>query len=412
MTRILILAGDVLPFPGYPTTGAGLRAWSIGQGLRHAGFEVAFSMPDCHLKTDCTDEERELSWNTLDRERPVRRFKPDVIVACHWPAMPARRLDIPIVLDLHGPHLMERCCWDVQKAREGITEKIDAFQKADFFVCAGERQRYYFFNWLMLAGFPLESSLIAVIPVSLSPDMPERRADLLAASGDPTIVYGGMFLPWQNPVYGLECLLEAMESSKRGHLRVFGGPHPIVTDKSGRFDELEKKLRAHPRVTLESPRPHDELLSIYLQAHLAFDLMEPNFERELAFTTRTVEYLWCGLPVVYGTYAELSSLIERSQAGWLLETTTPRAELIHSIADILLDSAELNRRSRHARTLVAENLTWDRTMKPLVDFCHHPRRAAPQTASLLPLTTGQSNGLTEKTFSDTIKERLRNLFRA
>ena len=33
----------------------------------------------------------------------------DAVLFCHWPAMQLRRrLDVPTVIDFHGPHMLER----------------------------------------------------------------------------------------------------------------------------------------------------------------------------------------------------------------------------------------------------------------------------------------------------------------
>ncbi len=377
-TRVLIIAGDVLPLPGYATTGAGLRAWGIGQGLKSAGFEVEFSMPSCYVKHSDTGAVRDLSWDWEDRERPIRRARPDVVVICHWPAMPSRRLGVPTVLDLHGPHLMERYFWDPERARAGVAEKLAAFRNADYFVCAGERQRFYFANWLLMAGFPMDSSLIGVVPVSVSPELPERKARG-ASVGGPVIVYGGLFLPWQDPVMPIRALVDAMDATGRGMLHVFGGPHPVVKDTSGRFEKLCADLEAHPRVRLHEPLAREPLLDFYLGADMAFDLMAPNLERELAFTTRTVEYLWCGLPVIYNDYAELSGLIAKHQAGWTLPVSDPVALRQH-LEEILGSSGEIAARGENAWRAVRQALAWDRTIEPLAAFCREPFRTSPGRA--------------------------------
>jgi len=38
MARILVISGDILPYPGFPTTGAGLRAWGLAKGLESRGM--------------------------------------------------------------------------------------------------------------------------------------------------------------------------------------------------------------------------------------------------------------------------------------------------------------------------------------------------------------------------------------
>ena len=45
MARIVVISGDILPFPGLPTTGAGLRAWGLGKGLESRGHEVILGFP-------------------------------------------------------------------------------------------------------------------------------------------------------------------------------------------------------------------------------------------------------------------------------------------------------------------------------------------------------------------------------
>lgn len=375
MTKILIIAGDVLPLPGYPTTGAGLRAWGLGQGLTCHGFDVYYSMPECHVKSNTPGEEKELSWHPGDREKPIRMINPDVVVICHWPAMPEKRLAIPTVLDLHGPHLIERCFWDKTQTHNGIYQKVKAFRKADFFTCAGTRQRYYFFNWLLFAGFPLDSEIISVIPVSMAPDVPQREFDV-SQPDELAIVYGGMFLPWQNPVESLETLLEAMDEVDKGKLYLYGGPHPIVKDKSGKFERLMDSLSQNPRVRIMPKTPHDVLLKRYLKAHIAFDLMASNMERELAYTTRTVEYLWCGLPVIYNDYSELSTLIKIYNAGWTLDPDD-KVSLRKKLCEILDNNKAIVENGKNSQQLIKENLTWDKTITPLIEYCRNPSRIEP-----------------------------------
>jgi hypothetical protein len=135
--------------------------------------------------------------------------------------------------------------------------------------------------------------------------------------------------------------------------------------------------------------PRNELIRIYCQSHIAIDLMQRNAERELAFTTRTVEYLWCGLPVIYNDYAELSEYIAQYQAGWCLDPADPNAlrAVIEHIFDNPDDVAE---RGRNAQRLVRECLTWDRSIDPLDQFCRNPRR---RVKSQKPFTTVRPSGL-------------------
>ena len=370
--RILVVSGDILPFPGCPTTGAGLRAWGLAKGLESRGHHVIAAMPESAAQTMASipAELSPLLYTPQELPQFIARHAPDVVVLQHW--WLANYLDespdYPVVIDFHGPLLLETQ-FQANPALERLRrDKIRALHKADFFTCAGEKQRYYFFPWLMLAGCDLRDELIQAIPVSLSPDLPAHQSE-----GEPSFVYGGVFLPWQDPILPLRTLIETLEARQRGSLKFFGGKHPVVSVPTGKFEELRAELQRSSRAQIQPMIPRDQLIQEYCRSHVAIDLMQRNAERELAFTTRTVEYLWCGLPVIYNNYAELSSYIADYQAGWTLDPADP-AGLRRVLDEMLDDPAMLEVRSRNAQRLARERLTWDRTIAPLDAFCRQPRK--------------------------------------
>lgn len=369
--RILVVSSDILPLPGLPTTGAGLRAWGLGKALEGKGHKVYFSMPAQALagrEEIVSGEMRDLAWELESLNQIIHRVSPDLIVVCNWPvAANIGDVNIPVALDQHGPHLLERVYQRYERFEINASAKILGFEKADFFTCAGDWQRLYFLPWLMQAGFDIEQENIASIPVSLSPQLPEH-----SFGPEVTFVYGGVFLPWQDPSLGLLTLVEKLEEHGRGILKFFGGKHPFSAEVgTGIFEELRARLERSERVIIKPMIPHDELIQEYSTAHVAIDLMKRNPERELAFTTRTVEYLWCGLPVIYNDYSELSSHIGEYQAGWVVDPQDK--EEVAKVIEGILNSPEIVRqRSENAQRLVRENFTWDRTIGPLDAFCRSP----------------------------------------
>lgn len=320
-----------------------------------------------------TGADAPLLYDHADFADKIEALAPDVLVFQHWPRVGgAAHLDIPIALDLHGPLLIEAAF----QRRAGVNQteriqiKLDAFNRADFFSCPGEQQRKYFLSWLLLAGGDLTSEGIATIPVSMSPDAPEH----IWPSDEVNFVYGGMFLPWQDPTIGLTTLVDVLESEATGRLDFFGARHPDFAMEMGVVEELESRLRLSSRVAVHGLRPRDELLDHYRRSHVALDLMRKNNERELAFTTRTAEYLWCGLPVVYQDYGELSPLIRDYEAGWIADPDD-RDAVEALLREILRDPGEIKRRSANAQQLARERLNWERTIDPLDAFCREPRRA-------------------------------------
>jgi glycosyltransferase involved in cell wall biosynthesis len=374
--RIIVVSGDTLPLPGLSTTGAGLRAWGLGEGLRSRGHEVLYLMPEVGLQRlhDIPDLPiyHTTAFNDQDPQqldRLLLDLQPEVIVFQHWSA--ARFLSednqIPTVIDFHGPMMLELLYQDLPNYAALRRKKLSILPKADLFTCAGEFQRHYFYSWLIECGFDVRDDLIKVIPVSLSPEIPQRGPWF----DEPTFVYGGMFLPWQDPTHALEILVSILEKRRSGQLRIYGGVHPHIQIPPGKYRELIPRLQASPYVKMAGVFARDELLKTYLRSHVAIDVMARNPERELAFTTRTVEYLWCGLPVIYNNYAELAQYIQRYDAGWIVDPEDTRA--IQSAIEMILDDpASVTRKSANAQTLAREEFSWDRTIEPLDKFCRNP----------------------------------------
>jgi len=370
--KILVLTTEPLPLPGLVTTGAGLRAWHLARGLESAGFEVEAAMPDDAV--GALDEERRaaVEAHCFSRRRLsefVRERAPDIVVMQHWGLVrDLGAVDRPLAIDLAGPHLLERRFWGSRSPERDRAEKIEALGKADFVTCSGRSQRFYFLPYLELAGFdPTAPELCPVIPFSADPEQPPERGR------DPAcFVYGGMFLPWQDPSAALETLLEEFDLRERGRLRFFGGPHPSLDVSRGRFERILRRLEAHDSVEMSGLLPFDRLVEQYTRSGVALDLMARNAERELAFPTRTVIYLWCGLPVIHSDYTDLAPWIERYDAGWVLDPSD--TEGLRKVIGSILERPEIVReKSRNARRLVAERLAWDRTIGPLAEWCRDPK---------------------------------------
>ncbi|GAA6618190.1 glycosyltransferase [Scytonema sp. NUACC26] len=372
--RVLIISPDLLPYPGLPTVGSGLRAWGLGQGLKSKGHEVIFSMPRAALKAFENVASQEVLDQAWEHERiidTIRRVQPDIILVCGWANMsflPQNFTDIPVILDQHGPHILERHFQGLGEQKSNAQEKIRALQKADFFTCAGDKQLVYFQSWLEQAGWTKKErqERSAAIPISLSPNLPERNSQ-----NELTFVYGGVFLPWQDPSLSLLMSIDIMEQRNAGKLYLFGGKHPWISIDTGIFDTLLAQLQKSRHVIAPGTVPHSELISKYTSAHVAIDLMKRNAERELAFTTRTVEYLWCGLPVIYNNYAEMSDYIREYNAGWLVDPEDKEA--IAAVINEIFDHPEIvEEKSKNAQRLAREKLNWEKTIDSIDEFIRHP----------------------------------------
>jgi len=116
---------------------------------------------------------------------------------------------------------------------------------------------------------------------------------------------------------------------------------------------------------------HDKLIKEYAGADVAVDIYQWNRERELAFSTRTIEYLWCGLPVIHAEYSEISDYIRKYKAGWCLDPDDAES-IQHTVSEILSNKEKVKRFGRNAKKLVKDHFTWDLTIEPLHRFVTTP----------------------------------------
>lgn len=385
--RVLVVSPDVLPYPGLPAVASGLRAWALGHGLKARGHDVVFSMPrhavDGH-EDQVPPEVAGLAWAPKRLGDVVRRVQPDLVLACGWPTLIQllNRPTVPVVLDQHGPHMPERRYQTFGEEDDNASEKLRAMRMADYFTCAGERQLGYFEGWLERAGWSEQerASRAASVPVSLSPEMPVHRS-----APELTFVFGGMFLPWQDPSTALEVLVAELERRQAGNLLLVGGRHPLTPIDGGVTEALAKRLEQSPRVVSPGLVPHEELMDTYARSHVAVDVAKRNPEREPAFTTPTVEYLWCGLPVIYDDCAELADHIREYEAGWTVDPED-REAIARVISGIFDHPEQVEERGRNAQRLVRERLVWDRTITPIDDFVRRPTLR--RTLSLADIISG------------------------
>jgi hypothetical protein len=313
----------------------------------------------------------------------LEEVKPQVVVLQHWGmAHELPDINVPLAIDLAGPHLLERLYWGSPDIIADAEAKLAALRRADFVVCSGEYQRHYFYAWLAMAGFDLRKTEVPVIPFSVPP-VEQLPGD---TSREPySMVYGGMLLAWQDPSRALRVVLEEMERAGRGRLHVYTGPHPVLDASGDHLASLMTELRNHPRVELHGIQPFDKLLQEYARYEVALDLMARNPERELAFTTRTMIYLACGLPVIHNDYSELAGLVRRYGGGWTLSPDDEGG--LRNLCRMLLgESRQLESVRAQARAL-AEQFTWDKTIEPLASFCQAPALRADKRTTLLRVET-------------------------
>jgi glycosyltransferase involved in cell wall biosynthesis len=367
----------MIPVPKRHLSGGGLRAWSLGEGLKSKGHEVVYSIPQ--KIADDENVPQELLAHAFEPEKLskiIRKVFPDIILFEQWGlATYLEETSVPVVIDLHGSLILENYYRKHRNFYSDAAAKFKAFVKADFIICPSERQKNYFLPWLMLSGFQIDTMRIGVIPVSLSPELPKKRQLKRTV-----FIFGGSLWPWINPFPSLNIVSEEIRKKRKGRLKFFSQVPDLIKVLPKDDDKVKttidfKAFKNKPGLEFVGLISHDNLLKEYLKATAAVDVYQKNRERELAFSTRTIEYLWCGLPVLHADYSELAPLIRRYNAGWCLDPND-KAGIKKAVDEILDQKEKVKKYSQNAQKLVKENFTWDRTIAPLHEFVTNPRSEA------------------------------------
>jgi glycosyltransferase involved in cell wall biosynthesis len=376
--KFLIFTTDLPPLPGSPTSGTALRTYNLAEGLRECGHEVVISPPrsamegyrlpanaDESLKSYVA-ELRNIAFDSGNQESKINKTNPDVIICGHWPAWTlARKPSQPLVIDLAGPHLLERHFQGEDNFEGAVYGKLNALSCADFFIVSGNKQKLYFLSFLLKANIPDPEKRICVLPMplpSIEEDIPTCLANKnsvqtleqrISDQSYPRFIFGGVFLPWQDPSHGLKVLSEELTKRERGSLLLVGGPHPHYKIKSGTYDSLFSSLESNPYVQRKPLLPFEEFTSQLPGIDVALDLMAWNLERELAITIRTTTYLWSGIPIIYNNFADLASCINEYDAGWCIEPENSGA-LVAVLNEIYENPSLVKEKSANAFRLAKE----------------------------------------------------------
>ncbi len=379
--KFLVFTTDVIPVPGLPTSGTALRTFGLVQGLRSQGHEVVVSVPQTALESAAkTAASSDMNETALAELRELRQFcfdatnqpgligqvNPDVIVCGHWPALTAStRPSQAVVVDLAGPHMLERHYQRSPNQNWAVLAKLGVLSKTNYFIVSGPTQRLYFLSYLLRAQIPEAEKRIATITMPLDPNLPDERQSV--SPEFPHFLFGGVFLPWQDPSFGLEQLADVLQEKGRGRLTMIGGEHPSYKLKQGVYANLFERFANHPQIETSPMLPYAKFIERIGHCDVAIDLMKWNLERQLAVTIRSTSFLWSGVPIIYNDYADLSHLIRRYDAGWCIPPNDKEA--FRAVCEEIFSQPDLVRqKSANARRLAIEEFSWDRAVRPLLNI--------------------------------------------
>lgn len=379
--RVAVVSSCAPPLPGQPVTGGGLRTAQLIATLKADKHSVVTLIEAGALPDDAPEELQGFTAETLGAQ--LRAAKPAVIVLEQWAL--AQHLgdpadggapDVPLVIDLHGSLLLENVYrrGTVDLTLDGKT-KLEALRRADLLLTPAAAQIHHFASWATLAGFDPRELPLALLPLATQ-DVGKARSD-----GAPKLrmVYGGARWPWIDSLAALTAAAEVVAGTKGARLDVFTYEPPRhglpFEEDLGTWPEVDDALTGRgKRVAAHGRTPHAEWLEFITdKATVALDLWEPNPERMLASTTRTIEFLAAGLPVITVSGACWAEELVATGAGWTVPPGDADAlkRLLTELADDPTRIAEASAAATQLATLRADR---GATGQALLDFVQTPTR--------------------------------------
>lgn len=332
-------------------------------------------------------------------------FPPSVI-----PLIFGRRL----VVDLFSNFSME---WmEVAKSQRNVRRRFAWYESqrwylklqltlADFVICNNERQRDAWIGFLSSLGlFSGETydqdrslrRLVAVCPHGVRSD-PLPEADAAAsidlpgiAADDRILLWNAGIVDWYDPLTAIRAMAILRERRPKVKLLFVGSryPDPGFVDDSPTFraaHELSQELGLYGETVFFKYGwvPYEEVKPLLLASFAGLSTYYDNAETRFAHRTRFVDLFWAELPLICTRGDVLAELTEQTPLGIAVPERDPEA--VAAAVERLLDDRALYEHCRANLHHLKREMTWDETMRPLIDFCRKPSSVArPKRERLLP----------------------------
>lgn len=399
-TRVLIVTGDPIHTR---MAGPAIRVWNMAELLsRECDVRIV-----SWKRIERTSELFSLYFvaESDDNSMSVHENWADVIVVqgMSFRIFPSvRSTDKIVVADLYDPFQLEQLeqnkyaelpAWtdEVRKAVSLLNEQL---ARADFFLCASDRQRDLWLGGLSAFGRlnpltysqdPTFRSLIDVAPFGLpsTPPLQTRHAIKGVVAGisedDRVLLWGGGIYNWFDPVTLVEALGLLADTHPEIKLFFLSSTHfnPDVPE----MEAIGDTVAASERLGLTGSSvffndewvEYDDRVNYLMDADLGVSTHILHAETRFSFRTRILDYLWGAKPVVASDGDAFAEIIRDAGAGRIVPPGDTRA-LADAILELLGDHTAYAKAATAAAAL-RDSFAWESTLEPLVAYCRNPRPA-------------------------------------
>jgi len=306
---------------------------------------------------------------------------------------------LPLCIDMYDPTHLENleavgAAGDeahVKEVAHQVSVLNDDLLHGDFFLCASQRQHDFWLGSLASLGRvnpstyaadPMLRNLVAVVPFGIDPEPPVpepgalRRLFPEIRPADPVLIWGGGVYNWFDPLSLLYAIDELRDRQPTLRLVFLGmrHPNPEIPEMrvATRLREESDRLGLTGTHVFFNPGwvSYDRRGAYLLDADVGVSTHLTHVETYFSFRTRVLDYLWAGLPTVLTGGDALSEEIAAAGVGAAVPDGDPAA-IATAIEGILAAPPD-----RSAVRAFGARYSWERTAKPLLDYCRAPWKAA------------------------------------
>lgn len=398
MTRVLILTGDPI---GERMAGPAIRVWNTALTLLDDGHEVRVVTTTRADRDDAPFELVAVPPGDDAAFRPHERWAEVVLFQGYglsqFPSL--RSSDRYLVADVYDPMHLEMleqgrelpaATWTLRAgaARDALNEQL---RRADFVLCASERQRFFYLGHLAALGRispttygddPDLRRLLDLMPFGLDPVPPAPGPAIRGVvdgfdANAKVLVWGGGVYSWFDPLSLIRAVARLAETRDDVRLFFLGTRHPGV-DEMGIVREafdLARRLGVEGTAVVFNDTwvPYADRGAYLLDADAGVSTHHIHVETTFAFRTRILDYLWAGLPMVVTDGDGFADLVRDEQLGVVVPANDVDA-LVAAITEVLDPVRAAVYRANAER--VRADFTWPVVLGALRRFVADPWHAA------------------------------------
>jgi glycosyltransferase involved in cell wall biosynthesis len=253
--------------------------------------------------------------------------------------------------------------------------------------------------------------LVGVVPYGVQPGRPEHTRQVLKGvvpginEGDKVVIWNGLLVEWFDAKTVIRAMAEVSRVRDDVKLFFLGTNHPdwvtsVEAPPVREAMELSKELGVYERSVFFNVGwvPYREIGNYLTESDIGICAGFDNIESRYAFRTRFVDLFWAELPIVCNSGDVLADRVERDPLG----VTVPAGDAGAFAAAILrlVEDQEFYQRCRSNMPAIKEEMSWERSLAPLVAFCcSGESAAAPKRHRFLPLVRRTIAYLIERTLA-------------